>query len=477
MLFNSFDFAVFLPLVFLLYWSVFSKNIRRRNIFLLAASYVFYGFWDWRFLGLIALTSVSDFFLAHFIHLTPGENVKRRKLLLILSFAVNLSVLGFFKYCNFFIESFVSVFRFLGRDINCGTLDIILPVGISFYTFQSLSYTLDVYYKRLEPTGKLFDFMAFVAFFPQLVAGPIERARNLLPQFASPKVFDYDDARYGLILMVSGFFKKIVVADRLGIYVDGVYANPAEAAGLPALMGVLFFAFQLYLDFSAYSEIAIGTARLFGFRLTLNFRRPYLSGSFKEFWKRWHITLSSWFMDYVYIPLGGNRKNYVRNIIVVFLLSGLWHGASWNFVVWGLSNAVFLLVFDRFLHKGSKSRGVGFKVAPLIVFSAWALSLVFFRAPAFSDALTVFGNLGFSGSENLYGFGLNAAEFKFALLLIAAIVSGEIFGEARTSDLYRKFAGMKTFWRWGFYIIAVLAIIYLGSYGTAHDNSFIYFQF
>lgn len=181
-------------------------------------------------------------------------------------------------------------------------------------------------------------------------------------------------------------------------------------------------------------------------------------------------------MDYVYIPLGGNRKNYVRNIIVVFLLSGLWHGVSWNFVVWGLSNAVFLLVFDRFLHRGSKSRGV-VKVAPLIVFSAWALSLVFFRASAFSDALTVFGNLGFSGSENLYGFGLNAAEFKFALLLIAAIVSGEIFGEARTSDLYRKFAGMKTFWRWGFYIIAVLAIIYLGSYGTAHDNSFIYFQF
>ncbi|MDD3320185.1 MAG: MBOAT family protein [Paludibacter sp.] len=480
MLFNSFDFAVFLPLVYLLYWFIFNKkDIKLRNLFLLTVSYIFYGFWDWRFLSLILISSLMDYFLALEIFKTPDENKKRRKTLLILSLALNLGFLGFFKYYNFFVGSFVDTFAIFGTKFDYIPLKIILPVGISFYTFQSLSYTLDVYLKKMEPTHKLINFLAFVSFFPQLVAGPIERAKNLLPQFDDRKTFDYHSTRTGLLLIVFGLFKKIMIADRVAIFVNQAYGNINDAKGISLLMAVVFFAFQLYLDFSAYSDIAIGTARIFGFKLTTNFRRPYLASSFSDFWKRWHITLSSWFQDYIYIPLGGNRKGVNRTVIntlIVFVLSGLWHGASWNFVVWGTLNGLFLIIFDR-IFKLRNSKGLKRIFAAVFVTLSWTLSLIFFRAQTFADAILVFQNIGFSNVENLYNFGLNSLEYKFVIYLILGMMFYEFFAEKLGEKLLERFYSTKTIFRWSLYFALVLCIIFLGSYGSANDNSFIYFQF
>ena len=477
MLFNSFDFAVFLPVVYLLYWLVFNRNVMLRNVFLLAASYVFYAFWDWRFLFLIAFSSATDFFLG--IHLGKTEAPRKRKTLLIVSLIINLSILGFFKYYNFFVESFIGVFTLFGSPFEYTPLNIILPVGVSFYTFQSLSYIIDIYYRKFEPTDKMINFCTFVGFFPQLVAGPIERARNLLPQFDEKKTFDYEATRSGLLLIAIGLFKKMVIADRLAVFVDTVYGDIAAASGTTLPIAAGFFAFQLYFDFSAYSNIAIGTARIFGFRLSENFRRPYLSASFTEFWTRWHITLSSWFRDYVYIPLGGSRRGKMRttiNVLIVFALSGLWHGASWNFVIWGVVNALFMIVLDRLF--GLEKPG-GFKrfAAPVLVFAGWALSLVFFRVPTLSGAIEVFQNIGFTGTEALYGFGLNAVEFKFALFILAGMMLCEIVAEKNGERMIQRFYASRPVIRWSIYLILVLTIVYLGVYGTSNDNAFIYFQF
>lgn len=479
MLFNSFDFAVFLPVVYLLYWFVFNKNVQVRNFFLLVVSYVFYGFWDWRFLSLILISSLMDYFLALGISHTPDANTKKRKLLLVLSLVLNLGFLGFFKYYNFFVESFISTFSLFGKEFNYTPLNIILPVGISFYTFQSLSYTLDVYLKKMEPTRRIINFLAFVSFFPQLVAGPIERAKKLLPQFDDIKKFDYHSARSGLLLIVFGLFKKIMIADRVAVFVNQTYGDIENAKGLALFMAVIFFAFQLYLDFSAYSDIAIGSARIFGFKLTTNFRRPYLSASFSDFWKRWHITLSSWFQDYIYIPLGGSRSGARRtaiNVMIVFLLSGLWHGASWNFVIWGAMNGLFLIVFDKIfkLHKSTRIKRI---FAALLVFTSWAISLIFFRAQTFADAMLVFKNMGFSNTDQLYRFGLNSMEFSFSIYLILGMMLYEIVAEKQGDKLLERFYASKPVLRWSLYFVLVLSIIFLGFYGSANDNAFIYFQF
>lgn len=480
MLFNSFDFAVFLPLVYMLYWLFFQKNLKFRNLFLLAASYTFYGFWDWRFLSLILISSLMDYVLAIKIHQLGYERQNKRKRLMILSLVLNLGFLGFFKYYNFFVESFISSFALFGKEFNYSPLNIILPVGISFYTFQSLSYTLDVYYKKMEPTYKLVNFLAFVSFFPQLVAGPIERAKKLLPQFDEVKSFDYQAARSGLLLIVFGLFKKVVIADRLAVFINQSYGSIEEAKGIAMLMGVFFFAFQLYLDFSAYSDIAIGTARLFGFKLTTNFRRPYLSTSFSGFWKRWHITLSSWFQDYIYIPLGGNRLGLQRkmvNLMVVFFLSGLWHGASWNFVIWGVINGLFLVVLDPVLQPEKPGSALKRIAAVMLVFAGWMLSLIFFRAPGFADAMLVFSNLGFGNAEALYQFGLNSREFTFVIYTLIGMMLYEMIAERYGEKLLEHFFASPVFIRWSLYLALTLGIIYLGSYGAANDNSFIYFQF
>ncbi len=477
MIFNSIDFGIFFPLVFFVYWLFFKKNIQYRNIFLIAVSYLFYGWWDWRFLSLIIISSLIDFIVGKKIY--EESNTNKRKRLLIISLAVNIGFLGFFKYFNFFIDSFTDTFSLFGMRFDDFHLNIILPVGISFYTFQTLSYTLDIYYKRFKPIDNIFAFFAFVSFFPQLVAGPIERARGLLPQFLKLPKINYNLLRSGLLLMVWGFFKKIVIADRLAIFVDGAYSDVGNLDGITSIIAIVFFAFQLYLDFSAYSDIAIGSARILGFNLSVNFRRPYLSTSFSDFWKRWHISLSSWFKDYVYIPLGGNRttkKKIIRNILIVFVLSGLWHGASWNFVVWGLLNGLFILFFDRYLSNVKNKLGKRIFTS-IFISSLWALSLVFFRAQTLNDAISMFANMFEVNKDILYNYGLNSLEFSFTIKLLLAYVIFEIVIE-KYEQLYEWFTNRNLIIRWTVYISILIFILLFGSYGVGlNDNNFIYFQF
>jgi alginate O-acetyltransferase complex protein AlgI len=327
-----------------LYWFAFNKKIRIQNILLLAASYIFYGWWDYRFLALIAFSSVLDYIVG--LELSKSEGKIKRKLLLMASLTVNLGFLTFFKYFNFFAESFTEAFTLLGQPFSLSRLEIILPVGISFYTFQTLSYTIDVYKKKLSAVRDPVAFLSYVSFFPQLVAGPIERATNLLPQFLKKRVFDYAKSIDGMRQILWGLFKKIVIADNCAVYVNDIFSNHADYNGSTLLLGGVLFAFQIYGDFSGYSDIAIGTSRLFGFDLMKNFAFPYFSRDIAEFWRRWHISLSTWFRDYLYIPLGGSRGGKLmnlRNVFVIFLVSGFWHGANWTFILWGGLNALYFL--------------------------------------------------------------------------------------------------------------------------------------
>jgi len=475
MLFNSLEFAIFLPLVFGIYWSIPRDKTLIRNIFLTAASYVFYGWWDWRFLSLLVLSSSTDFWIARKLDTATDEPTRKR--LLVLSLVFNLGLLGFFKYFNFFIDSISGAFTLFGHPLDFPVLNIVLPVGISFYTFQSLSYTLDVYRKKLHSVPNIWHFLAFVSFFPQLVAGPIERASRLLPQFASEKTLRYDHLRMGLIYMAIGFFKKMVIADRLAIYVDNGFSRVDNMQGVSAWITVFFFALQLYFDFSAYSNIAMGLSKLLGFELMVNFNRPYLAHSFTEFWKRWHISLSSWFKDYLYIPLGGNRNGRVqtiRNILLVFLLSGLWHGASWNFVIWGALNGLFLLLLDPILLRLPAS-GIPGMLRRITVFGAWGLSLVFFRAPNLSDALTIFGNLvHFDLPPDPSFFNSQLLLIGSLLLLVFALEWMEEKGES----VKIRLVALPTGFRWSLYVLLVLGILLLGAYGLdLNDSRFIYFQF
>jgi D-alanyl-lipoteichoic acid acyltransferase DltB (MBOAT superfamily) len=477
MIFNSVEFGIFFPLVFTLYYIFFNKKTKLRNIYLVAVSYLFYGWWDWRFLSLIVISSIADYVIGQKIF---GEgNKRKRKHLLIFSLCLNLGLLGFFKYFNFFVDSFIDAFSLFRQAPNISTLSIILPVGISFYTFQTLSYTLDIYYERLKPTNDIFSFFAFVSFFPQLVAGPIERAKDLLPQFFNKRPITYELLRSGLLLMAWGFFKKMVIADRLAIFVDSAYGSTDSIDGITAVVAIIFFAFQLYLDFSAYSDIAIGSARMLGFNLSTNFRRPYLATSFSDFWQRWHISLSSWFRDYLYIPLGGNRVGkikHVSNVLIVFMLSGLWHGASWNFVIWGSINGLFILVFEHLLRNDNK------KIIKRILFSLfistmWALSLVFFRAQTFNNAITIFSKIGNESQDVLYDFSLNSLEFLFSIQLLIGYIIFEIIQEKFTK-IHEWFNSLNFLFRWSVYVSLIAAILFYGSYGVGlNDNNFIYFQF
>ena len=474
MLFNSIEFAIFFPIIFILYFLFFNNNIRYRNLFIICISYFFYAMWDWRFLSLIIISSIADYLIGFKIY--DSKDKKTRRGFLLLSVIINIGILGFFKYFNFFTDSLLSLFELFGWTYSYRRLNIILPVGISFYTFQTLSYTLDIYRKRLTPTKDITSFFAFVSFFPQLVAGPIERAKDLLPQFHKISKVSYNSIRSGLILITIGLFKKIVIADRLAIYVDSCYANIDQANGIPMLIAIIFFAFQLYLDFSAYSDIAIGIARTLGFNLSTNFKRPYLSISFSDFWKRWHISLSSWFKDYVYISLGGNKVNKTkmfRNIFIVFLLSGLWHGASWNFVIWGALNGLFLILFDTHINQRIKSK----LLKHMFIFTSWALSLIFFRAQTFNEAINVFSNINLSNKSNIYSMGLNNSEIHFTFWLLISYMAIEYINEKK-GNLINIITNRKMIIRFTFYLLLILSIIFLGTYGVGfNDTNFIYFQF
>ncbi len=352
MLFNSFEFLVFLPIVFLLYWFAF-KKLRAQNLFVVVASYLFYGWWDWRFLILIAFTTLCSYASGILLERQEGHRHIQR-LISIANIVLNLTILGIFKYFNFFSENLQHLFQWFGFELDWVTLDILLPVGISFYTFQALSYTIDIYRHKMKPTHDIVAFFAFISFFPQLVAGPIERATNLLPQFESQRTFDYTAAVDGMRQILWGLFKKIVVADTCAVAVNQIFANYQTLDSLNLVWGAFLFTFQIYGDFSGYSDIAIGTAKLFGINLLQNFNFPYFSRDIAEFWRRWHISLTTWFRDYIYIPLGGNRVStlkHIRNILVVWALTGLWHGASWNFVLWGVYYGLFLLLEKFVLQK------------------------------------------------------------------------------------------------------------------------------
>jgi alginate O-acetyltransferase complex protein AlgI len=479
MYFNSIDFAIFLPVVFILYWFVTQKNLKIQNALIVVASYVFYGWWDWRFLSLIIFSSVIDYSIG--LALKKEEKQNKRKLFLWVSVAVNLGFLGFFKYYNFFIDNFVTAFSFFGQSIQPNTLDIILPVGISFYTFQTLSYTIDVYKRKLEPTSNLISFLAFVSFFPQLVAGPIERATHLLPQFYKKRVFHYSLAVNGCKQILWGLFKKIVIADNCAEYANLIFNNSSEYSGSTLFMGALFFTFQIYGDFSGYSDIAIGTSRLFGFDLKQNFAFPYFSRDIAEFWRRWHISLSTWFRDYLYIPLGGSKGGTlmkVRNTFLIFLVSGFWHGANWTFIAWGFLNALYFLplLLTNKNRKHTTSVVAQHNYFPSIkefiditfTFLLTVLAWVFFRANNVSHA---FNYLKGIASKSIFTF--PEVRPSYLIVLILFFISIEWVGRRSLFAIENLFIKKDFSIKLTFYIfLIVLMFLFYGK-----EQAFIYFQF
>ena len=473
MLFNSLEFAIFLPVVFLLYWFVFNRNVKWQNLFVVAASYLFYGWWDWRFLFLIAFTSLCSW--GSGLLIDRYQPYRTAKIIHILNIALNLGILALFKYYNFFADSFARLF--LHGDSDRVLLHLILPVGISFYTFQALSYSIDVYRKKLEPTRDIIQFFAFVSFFPQLVAGPIERATNLLPQFGKPRTFDYSQGVDGMRQILWGLFKKIAVADTCAVYVDHVFGNYETQNGTTLIIAAILFAIQIYGDFSGYSDIAIGTAKLFGIRLMRNFRNPYFSRDIAEFWRRWHISLTTWFRDYVYIPLGGSRVakgKIIRNTFIIFLLSGFWHGANWTFIAWGAYHAILFLPLiltgknRKYLNEVAEG-----KVLPslketcqmILTFALVTIGWVLFRADSISQAghyIMLIPHLGIPYTEGL----LTAAMLAAGMFIVEWLQRARQHGldlESLKSHVLKFFI---------YYIIVI--ILFLVQKGA---ESFIYFQF
>jgi len=481
MLFNSIDFAIFLPIVFILYWFVANKNLKLQNFLIVAASYLFYGWWDYRFLSLILFSTIVDYAVGQ--KLRTEEKQSKRKILLWTSIIVNLGFLGFFKYYNFFLENFVSAFSLFGMEINANSLNIILPVGISFYTFQTLSYTIDVYRKKLEPTKDFIAFSAFVCFFPQLVAGPIERARNLLPQFYRKRTFEYQKAVDGMRQILWGLFKKIVIADNCAELANQIFNNSADMNGSTLVLGAIFFTFQIYCDFSGYSDIAIGTSRLFGFDLKQNFAFPYFSRDIAEFWRRWHISLSTWFRDYLYIPLGGSRGGTImkiRNTFAIFLVSGFWHGANWTFIAWGVLNALYfipLLLSNNnrnnlnVVAEGKILPSLRELIAMLSTFSLTVFAWIFFRAENINHAFSYIGGVFSSSILSMPEFnGMDNA--LIILCLIGGFLVIEWLGRNDKFALEKVLNNIKLI-RVVIYIILITSLFLFAT----KPQDFIYFQF
>ncbi|MBK8497624.1 MAG: MBOAT family protein [Flavobacteriales bacterium] len=473
MIFNSLPFVAFLVIVFMLHWMPRNPGRRYQNSILLVASYVFYGWWDPRFLLLLFLSSAIDFWIG--LRMGAVGDGPARKRLLLISLVFNLGMLGFFKYFNFFIGSLQDMF---GWDTVPLSIRIILPVGVSFYTFQSLSYTIDVYRKQLQPTPHLVDFLTFVSFFPQLVAGPIERASAMLPQYAMPRRFDHDQAVIGCRYLLYGAFKKIVVADRLAPYVDGIFAQQDVFGGGINVLGLVLFSIQIYCDFSGYSDMAIGLGKLFGVDLMTNFNRPYFSTTLRELWSRWHISLSTWFRDYVYIPLGGSRGTrwfWARNLMLTFILSGLWHGANWTFIIWGTAHGAFLVLeritgFDRW-----RAPALVKWTCIMVPFLA---AVVFFRAPSATHAANYLAAiLSPPGDGGSMAQLLRVTDTSPVSLIVTFGMATLLFGIDRMSMLpayVGRFQRSAVLRRIGYGVLIVL----IGFFGVFTDaRAFIYFQF
>jgi alginate O-acetyltransferase complex protein AlgI len=463
-LFNSFEYLIMLFIVFLLYWQL--KKTAQQNILLLLTSLVFYGWWDWRFLGLITFSAVVDYFLA--LHIQ--SNSTNKKLLLYLSLFVNLGLLGFFKYYNFFVTEFIQLFQTMGIVLNQRSLELILPVGISFYTFQTMSYTIDVYKGAFKARKNFIDYFLYVSFFPQLVAGPIERASDILPQLEKSRTLDNNKITNGLRQILWGLFKKIAIADNCARLADQVFANPVSNNSSGLLLGMLFFTIQIYADFSAYSDIAIGSARLFGIDLKKNFAFPLFARNIPAFWRQWHISLMNWFRDYIYIPLGGSRSGKTRqwfNIFIVFFLSGLWHGANWTFIVFGLVHALAYYLFLIY------TNGVKLKL-PYLLTWFWTLSIVvigftFFRATDVTAAYNIFAQLSisdlFERPSSLPTISVGAVFILFFML--------EFLGRNSEYAIEQFLLKTNKVLRWTFYYALIFIIFYI--YNA--PNQFLYFQF
>lgn len=466
-------------IVFIFYWFLTNKNIKIQNLFLLIANYFFYAWWDWRFLSLIFFISITNYFIG--IRLSKTINPKHRKLLLIISIISCLGCLGFFKYYNFFTNNLVCALSLLDISSKPLSLNIILPIGISFYTFQSMSYSIDSYNHRLEPTKDLIAFLSFSSFFPLLLAGPIERGTTLLPQFFKQRQFDYDKAADGMRQILWGLFKKIVIADNCFIFVNEVFNNYGNYKGSTLLLGAILFTIQIYADFSGYSDMAIGSARLLGFNLMRNFNFPYFSKDIAEFWRKWHISLTSWFRDYVYIPLGGNRNgnlSKIRNILIVFLVSGFWHGANWTFIAWGFIHGC-LYLFSMLLIKNTKtynnisekqllpSLKDFFKIS--LTFTLVVFAWVFFRATNINHAIHYLSGIF---SKSLFSYPQNMPQTTIIVIVIYFIV------EWLQRDKQHAFQIDKIIpyrpLRWSVYMIVIFGIYYLGVF---QNYSFIYFKF
>lgn len=490
MLFNSTEFLFFLPIVFLLYWLVF-RSYRWQNMLIVLASYVFYGWWDWRFLLLIALTSFCSFLSGVGLERYEG-NRSRQKLVSAANIILNLSILGVFKYYNFFVESFSFLFSSMGLQLDWVTLNIVLPVGISFYTFQALSYTIDVYQHKLRATHDVVAFFAYISFFPQLVAGPIERATHLLPQFQSKRSFEYDKAVDGCRQMLWGFFKKMVIADNCGSVVTEIWGSYGHQPGFILFCGAILFTIQIYCDFSGYSDIAIGCARLFGFDLMKNFDYPHLARSIPEFWRRWHISLTTWFRDYVYFPLGGSRCSQgraIRNVLLVWAVSGLWHGANWTFVCWGLYHGILLAIYNVL--------GINTKYQHIVAYGKWlpsvkevvqvtftfllvAIGLVIFRAETLTDAI---GYLGGMCSASLFDMAASMEFLQGQMLQLYILIPGilllftsEWFSRQRVYPLQFApggFVSRHAVVRYSIYVCFLIMIFGL----SMSKAEFIYFRF
>jgi alginate O-acetyltransferase complex protein AlgI len=479
MLFNSFVFLVFFCIVFIIYWFLLSNRVKLQNFFLLVASCVFYGWWDYRFLILMGLSSLFGFASGYWIERRTDH--LQRKLILSATIVANLLFLGFFKYYNFFASSFTELLSTAGFRVDDFTLKIILPIGISFYTFHNISYAIDVYRKELKPTDDIVAYFAFISFFPQLVAGPIMKAKDFLPQFFVRRKFNYAGAVQGLRFIVWGYFKKIVIADGCGVLADQIFESYSTQPSSVLLLGVFYFAIQIYGDFSGYTDIAIGLGKLFGFEFTLNFKTPYFSRTIPEFWRRWHISLTSWFRDYIYIPLGGNRVSKLkafRNILIVFFLSGLWHGANWTYVVWGVLYALLYIPSIFFPDKNKLTPYIGYgKIWPsirevaqmIITFVLVCIAWVFFRSVSITEAIHYFGAIVTHPFKSP-GYYFFSPLRMFPLILLMFTI--EWINRDKECQLDLSFNRSI---RWGIYILLIYLIFFSINFHKATE--FIYFQF
>ena len=476
LLFNSLAFGAFMPIVFILYWILQKGPLKLQNFFLIAASYAFYAYWDYRFLSLVIVSSVVCYVAGLWISKT--EEQSRRKTFLIISLVINLGILAFFKYYNFFITSFSELLRSVGINSSISTLQLILPLGISFYTFKVITYTVDIYRREMEPTKDIAAFFAFVSFFPTMIAGPIDRARNLLPQFLKKRVFSDPEARDGLRQMLNGFLKKMVIADNLAPFTDDIFNNYAQYDGLTLLIGAFFFAIQIYCDFSGYSDIAIGTARLLGFKVMRNFNYPYFSRDIAEFWRRWHISLSTWFRDYLYVPLCGRKPSKwkkARNIIITFALCGLWHGANWTFVAWGVLLGLYFLPITVVRTKhylGTAGEGrifPSFREAGamlgtfLLVLIAW----IFFKSNSIGDAA------GYLSRMISHPF-MKSGYTPYLPMILASIALFGLEWIQRRKKFILQTENLPVVIRWLVYYLSAIVLLVFGAFGS---NEFIYFQF